>query len=521
MTLTPPPAPANDPGSDRPSRLSLAVLVVIPVFMFIVLTVATLMSIGMVALLSAMGHGSLTKEKAVPYWIGGGIITLAGTGLTSRFLERRVLGRPAERTAPLRRLAWQARLVSAALAIAILVFGPMALREVSFLGNASAARGAEDSTRFGAISTLGQRQTPRAYQTLHGIATNTADDPYARAEAIVAMSLYADATPAIIALAGDPDPIVREGAGRALLRFAGDAQAWAAIEKLARDETLLVRERMAEALAGPQFQSMPEEQRTALLREITKSDSPAAALSAARGLGAAGYDTAWQTLMDESRLDGTRLDAIRVLGSVKDPRALPMLRSIVHGTAGSRFLGPDWEDQYRNVAAEAIYAILSGQPDGEEWTAYANEYAALDDLQQVMKAQRDYTAVNGFFDARLACLELPAPCINDPDPDLSFLRPLLAAGLPRRGYTRRLVPGPPVPADQIAARKASRTSVTTFAVIATPEVPGVTGIRAFCGDDTGAMCYTRDGRAPSVLNGRCPAAATEAPRSPRVCLVTR
>jgi hypothetical protein len=66
--------------------------------------------------------------------------------------------------------------------------------------------------------------------------------------------------------------------------------------------------------------------------------------------------------------------------------------------------------------------------------------------------------------------------------------------------------------------------VTTFAVVAAPEIPGVTGIRAFCGDDTGAICYTRDGRAPDARNGRCPATPTDMPgsrTSPRVCLVSR
>ena len=524
MTLTPPAAPGSDSGSDRPSRLSIGVLIVAPAFVFIGLTVATVMGVALLSFMSAMGHGQLTREEAIPFWIGGAIVTIAGTVLTTWFLERRVLGRRAERAASLHRLAWKVRIISAGLTLAILVLGPMAGREVSFLGNESAARGAGGPARFAAISKLGGRQTPRAYQTLHDIAANTNDDPYARAEALVAMSFYADAAPAIIAFAGDPDPIVRAGVGRALLMFASDAQAWATIEKLSRDDTLLVREQMAEAVAGSQRGPLPAEKRTALLREITNSDSPGAALSAAKGLGAAGYDTAWQTLMDEGHLDGTRLDAIRILGSVKDPRALPMLRSIVHGTAGPRFLAPEWEERYRDVAAEAIYGIMSAEPDGEEWVAYANEYPALDDLRQLMRAQKTYAEVTRFFDARLSCLELPGSCVAWPDPDESLLRPLIATGLPRRGYTRRLIPGLPVSPDQIASAKASRSSVTTFAVVATPDVPGVTGIRAFCGDDTGAICYTRDGRAPDARNGRCPATPPDvagSPASPRACLVSR
>ena len=524
MTLTPPAAPGSDSGSEHPSRLSIGVLIVTPVVVFIVLTVVTMMGIGFLSLMSAMGHGQLTDEEARPYWIAGGLITLAATVITSRFLERRVLGRPAERTPSVRRLAWKARLTSAGLALAIVILGPMALREASFRGNASAARGADGPARFGAISKLGGRQTPRAYETLHGIAADTRDDPHARAEALVAMSFYSEAAPAIIAFAGDPDPVVRAGVGRALLMFAGDPQAWATIEKLSRDETLLVREQMAEAVAGSTRGPLPEEKRAALLRDITKSDSPGAALSAARGLGAAGYDTAWQTLMEEGHLDGTRIDAIRVLGTVKDPRALPMLRSIVLGTAGPRFLAPDWEQRYRDVAAEAIYGIMSAEPDGEEWVAYANEYPALDDLRQLVRAQKTYAEVTRFFDARLSCLELPSSCVAWPDPDESLLRPLIATGLPRRGYTRRLIPGPPVSPDQIASAKASRSSVTTFAVVATPDVPGVTGIRAFCGDDTGAICYTRDGRAPDARNGRCPGTPADvpgSPSSPRVCLVSR
>ena len=514
--------PAQD-VSTRPSRLQLAVLVIVPVVVFGALAVGTLMFIGTVAMLSAMGHGSLTAEEARPYWIAGAMLTIGGTVLASRFLEWRILGRKAERTPVQTRVARNTRIAWACLSIALVVSTPLTWSETTFRLQASRASSQAGDDRFGAIHYLGQRRSARAYAVLHRIAADGRDDGYARAQALLAMSFYSNALPDIAALASDPEPHVRAGAGAALLNFADDPQAWALIEQLTRDEVLLVREQMAQAIAQSRVSSISEEKRSSLLKEIAQSDSPGAALSASRVLGADGYDTAWKTLTEGTHLDGTRVEAIKVLGSLQDARALPLLRRIVFGTAGELYLQPDSEDQYRNAANEAILSIMTRHQDGEEWVAYSNEYAARNDLQQVLEAQRQYSRTTGFFDGRLACLELPSLCVAGHDPDTSLIGPALASGMTRRGYTRRLIAGPPAQRHEIAAKNASSTSVTAFAFLVVPEVPSVSGIRAYCGDDTGTICYTRDGRTPPVANGRCRATDVPAgvPGTPRVCQGSR
>jgi hypothetical protein len=36
-----------------------------------------------------------------------------------------------------------------------------------------------------------------------------------------------------------------------------------------------------------------------------------------------------------------------------------------------------------------------------------------------------------------------------------------------------------------------------------PASQGITGVRAFCGDSTGRICFTADGSEPEVVNGSC------------------
>jgi hypothetical protein len=43
----------------------------------------------------------------------------------------------------------------------------------------------------------------------------------------------------------------------------------------------------------------------------------------------------------------------------------------------------------------------------------------------------------------------------------------------------------------------------TFAYVAVPILPGRTGFRGFCGDDSGRICVTEDGTTPPLREGRC------------------
>jgi type IV pilus assembly protein PilA len=146
------------------------------------------------------------------------------------------------------------------------------------------------------------------------------------------------------------------------------------------------------------------------------------------------------------------------------------------------------------VAAIAIPSLLRARIS-------ANEAAAIGDVRGVVSAEATYQSRNaGYFD-RLECLAEPSACIPG-YPGAPLLGPEIARAATKNGYRRRFHPGlaaSPRPAN------ASPTSMMSFAYVAVPEQQGRTGVRAFCGDATGRICYSRDGFIPEDLNGACPA----------------
>jgi hypothetical protein len=131
----------------------------------------------------------------------------------------------------------------------------------------------------------------------------------------------------------------------------------------------------------------------------------------------------------------------------------------------------------------------------------SRERMALVSVSTVVQAQQSYAAMNRALFDTLPCLMQPTQCIpghTDPtpvlDPGYDWLQP-------RLGYVMRFHPGPAATPDEIR-RGASASSLQAFAVTLTPEHPGRTGGRAFCGDSAGRMCFT-DGSAPPVKDGRC------------------
>jgi uncharacterized membrane protein YhaH (DUF805 family)/type II secretory pathway pseudopilin PulG len=123
------------------------------------------------------------------------------------------------------------------------------------------------------------------------------------------------------------------------------------------------------------------------------------------------------------------------------------------------------------IAAIAIPSLLRAK-------LAANESAAIGDIRAVISAQMAYQTINdGFYASRLECLATPGECIPN-----STFPPMLSAGgvaSPRSGYVRELVPG--------SVARGSATS--TFAFLAYPSNPGQSGVRSFCGDSTGRICY--------------------------------
>lgn len=116
--------------------------------------------------------------------------------------------------------------------------------------------------------------------------------------------------------------------------------------------------------------------------------------------------------------------------------------------------------------------------------AAMNEVGAMGGVRSVESAQAVYRSAKGSY-GELACLVEPARCGLENTP--AFLDAGMAAPS-RNGYRRRLVVG---------------GAGATFAYLAVPEQPGVTGFHGFCADDTGRICYTRDGSEPPLSGGRC------------------
>jgi hypothetical protein len=125
-------------------------------------------------------------------------------------------------------------------------------------------------------------------------------------------------------------------------------------------------------------------------------------------------------------------------------------------------------------------------------------------VSTVLLAEKTYAAQNGGLFDELRCLTQPAECRPDlPADTLPFLDPTYNWLEARLGYVRAVHLGPKASADEIQKAGASASSVKSMAYTATPAQPGVSGIRAFCGDTTGRLCFTPDGREPPVKDGRC------------------
>ena len=84
----------------------------------------------------------------------------------------------------------------------------------------------------------------------------------------------------------------------------------------------------------------------------------------------------------------------------------------------------------------------------------------------------------------------------------TFLDATLTSAQVKSGYRRTFHPGAEVALAQRPGCPGG-TGLESFAYTAEPETRGRTGVRGFCGDDTGIICYTPDGSAPAVRDGRC------------------
>jgi len=134
----------------------------------------------------------------------------------------------------------------------------------------------------------------------------------------------------------------------------------------------------------------------------------------------------------------------------------------------------------------------------------ANETAAVRDVNAVVAAERRYALANHDYYDTFGCLARPQDCIPGYRANLTIIDAPLVATSVRHGYSYTLALGPSAPAE--AAESTSPSSVTCFAYIAAPVKVGVTGSRAFCGDESGQVRVGLSGVEPEVRDGRCPQA---------------
>jgi hypothetical protein len=154
------------------------------------------------------------------------------------------------------------------------------------------------------------------------------------------------------------------------------------------------------------------------------------------------------------------------------------------------------------VAASAVGFLLATLQLGASGPHHPEraESAVIGDIRTVVSAEAAYQAANGgFFEARLECLRAPGDCVPAYSADgPRLLDDTLSRLEPKNGYDRSFVPGPPAEGD---ATTVSRSSVRSYAYVAVPTRPGSSGVRGFCGDSNGAICFTADGVVPRVLPG--------------------
>jgi hypothetical protein len=154
-------------------------------------------------------------------------------------------------------------------------------------------------------------------------------------------------------------------------------------------------------------------------------------------------------------------------------------------------------------AGTGLLCLLGFSVSSSSHAAVYAEHAALRDIRAIQSAQAAYRTVNGgLADAKLECLVQPSSCLHGyPADAVHFLDASQAALGEKRGYRRSFRPGPPP--DEIPLR-GSATSVRSFAYLAVPVEAGETGVRGFCGDSSGNVCFTVDGTAPPLLaDGTC------------------
>jgi len=145
------------------------------------------------------------------------------------------------------------------------------------------------------------------------------------------------------------------------------------------------------------------------------------------------------------------------------------------------------------VAAIAIPSLLRARVS-------ANESATIGDIRTVITAEAAYQSVNGGYYDQLDCLAEPSRCIPGYSGP-SVLSSVIARAAMKNGYRRSFHAGTPVSPRPSTL---SPTSTMSFTYVAVPDKNRTTGVRSFCGDPSGRICYRVDGLMPEDLADACP-----------------
>jgi len=144
------------------------------------------------------------------------------------------------------------------------------------------------------------------------------------------------------------------------------------------------------------------------------------------------------------------------------------------------------------VAAIAIPSLLRAR-------VTANETAAIADVRTFLAAEQAYRSRNGGAFDTPECLAAPAACLGGSAGPALLPAGFVATGT-HKGYHRVFYPGSPPAALEPGM---SPSSLASFAYLAMPAVPAKTGVRSFCGDATGRVCYLL-GPPPKEMAPVCP-----------------
>jgi type II secretory pathway pseudopilin PulG len=213
-------------------------------------------------------------------------------------------------------------------------------------------------------------------------------------------------------------------------------------------------------------------------------------------LGILGLPTAGLVIL--GAVIGIVLGIIALAQAAKTPEAYGGKEMAIAGIAVNCFALAFAPVMVGIIAAIAIPNLLRSR-------FVANESAVIGDIRSVISAEAAYAGANGGYYDQLECLSYPYKnCIPDyPTSSPQFLDPVLSTAQTRNSYVRKFYPGASPKAVEQGA-PISPTSMESFAYVAVPESPGISGSRSFCGDPSGRICEFSIGEEPFIQDGACP-----------------